>query len=72
MLLKLLWELELWNSECILSLTGLKVYSRQLLLLWDHSHVDILLVRGSDLLLLLLQELNLLLQGKLFHYPRSH
>jgi hypothetical protein len=32
-----------------------------------HAHVDILLVGGLDLLLLLLQELNLLLDCKLFH-----
>jgi hypothetical protein len=32
-----------------------------------HAHVDILLMGGLDLLLLLLQELNLLLDCKLFH-----
>lgn len=32
-----------------------------------HAHVDILLLGGLDLLLLLLQELDLLLDGKLFH-----
>lgn len=37
------------------------------LLLRDHSHIDILLMCSSDLLLLLLEELDLLLQSKLFH-----
>lgn len=32
-----------------------------------HSHVDILLLRSLDLLLLLLQQFNLLLDGKLLH-----
>ena len=39
----------------------------QLLLLWNHAHVDILLVRSSDLLLLLLEHLNLLGESKLLH-----
>lgn len=38
------------------------------MLLWDHSHVHILLVSYSNLLLLLLEELDLLLQCELFHY----
>lgn len=33
----------------------------------DHAHVDVLLVRRLDLLLLLLQQLNLLLDRQLFH-----
>jgi membrane protein required for beta-lactamase induction len=32
-----------------------------------HPHVDILLMRSLNLLLLLLQQLNLLLNGKLLH-----
>jgi hypothetical protein len=32
-----------------------------------HPHVDILLMSSLDLLLLLLQQLNLLLDGELFH-----
>ena len=39
----------------------------QLLLLWDHAHVDVLLVGGGDLLLLLLQHLYLLGEGELLH-----
>ena len=38
-----------------------------MLLLWYHAHVDILLVRGGDLLLLLLQHLDLLCKSKLLH-----
>ncbi len=34
----------------------------------QHAHIDILLVGCLDLLLLLLQELDLLLDGKLLHY----
>lgn len=40
---------------------------RQLLLLGDHAHVDILLVSGGDLLLLLLEHFDLLGEGELFH-----
>ena len=39
----------------------------QLLLLWNHAHVDVLLMSGSNLLLLLLKHFNLLLKSKLFH-----
>lgn len=35
-----------------------------------HAHVNILLVRGSDLLLLLLKKFDLLLKSKLFHHER--
>lgn len=48
-----------------------KVDIGQLLLLWDHPHIHILLVRSSYLLLLLLKKLDLLLQSKLFHYKRA-
>jgi len=33
----------------------------------NHSHINILLVCGLDLLLLLLKQFNLLLNSKLFH-----
>jgi hypothetical protein len=39
----------------------------QLLLLRNHAHVDVLLVRRRNLLLLMLQNLNLLCDVKLFH-----
>lgn len=45
----------------------LLVLSRELLLLRDHAHVDILLVGSGDLLLLLLQHFNLLGESKLLH-----
>lgn len=48
-----------------------KVDIGQLLLLWDHPHVHILLVCSSYLLLLLLKKLDLLLQSKLFHCEKS-
>lgn len=35
-----------------------------------HAHIYILLMGRLDLLLLLLQELNLLLDGQLFHYQK--
>lgn len=35
----------------------------QLLLLWNHAHVDVLLMGRGDLLLLLLEHLNLLCQS---------
>lgn len=37
----------------------------------NHSHIDILLVSGLNLLLLLLQKLNLLLDSQLFHCEES-
>jgi hypothetical protein len=36
----------------------------------DHAHINILLVCSLDLLLLLLQKLDLLLNGKLLHYSK--
>jgi len=39
----------------------------QLLLLWYHAHVDILLVCGGNLLLLLLEHFDLLSERELFH-----
>jgi hypothetical protein len=38
----------------------------------QEPHVYILLMGCGDLLLLLLQQLNLLLNGQLFHYPQKH
>lgn len=40
----------------------------QLLLRWDDAHIDVLLMGGSDLLLLLLQEFNLLRKCELLDY----
>lgn len=37
----------------------------------EHSHVHILLVSSLDLLLLLLEQFNLLLDGKLLHYRKA-
>lgn len=45
----------------------LLVLCRKLLLLWDHAHVNILLVSCGDLLLLCLQHLDLLSERKLLH-----
>ena len=39
----------------------------ELLLRLDHAHVDILLVRRGNLLLLLLEDLDLLCNGELLH-----
>lgn len=39
-----------------------------MLLRLNHAQIDVLLVCSRDLLLLLLQELDLLLYSKLFHY----
>lgn len=46
----------------------LLVLRGKLLLLWDHTHVYILLVSCGDLLLLCLQHLNLLSERKLLHW----
>lgn len=68
LLLNLLGKLELrHSSHGALALVSRKVDGWQLLLLWDHAHVDVLLVGSGNLLLLLLQELDLLLQSQLFH-----
>lgn len=48
----------------------LEVGTGKVLLWLNHAHVNILLVRGSDLLLLLLEDLDLLGNGELFHYTR--
>lgn len=51
-------HLALWHLE-VLHLT-----------LWQHSHADILLMCGSKLVLLCLQNFNLLGKGELFHHKR--
>ena len=57
-----------WRDIEVLHLTlQLLELVGQLLLLWDHAHVDILLVGCGDLLLLRLQHFDLLCEGKLFH-----
>ena len=70
-LLLLLWELEGGrvgrNVEILHLALQLLELIRELLLLRYHSHVDILLVCGSDLLLLLLQHLYLLSKSELLH-----
>jgi hypothetical protein len=48
----------------------LLILCRKLLLLRDHTHVDILLVSCGNLLLLCLQHLNLLSERKLLHCER--
>ena len=68
----LLRELEvvyLWRHIGHLSL-HLKVGTRKVLLRLYHAHVNILLVCCSDLLLLLLKDLDLLGNGEMFHYTR--
>jgi hypothetical protein len=78
--LHLLWELKgvgIWGHAshrdlALIDLLAGIVDSRlHWLLLRYHPHVHILLVGSSDLLLLLLEQLNLLLQSKLFHCGRS-
>jgi hypothetical protein len=44
----------------------LEVGAGKMLLWWYHAHGNVLLVRGSDLLLLLLEDLDLLREGELF------
>jgi hypothetical protein len=48
------------DAEVLHLCLELLVLSRQLLLLRDHAHANILLVRSGDLLLLLLKSFNLL------------
>ena len=60
-----LGELEVVGSD-----TGhlaLHLEVAELLLRLDHAHIDVLLVGCSNLLLLLLEDLNLLCNSKLFH-----
>lgn len=71
LLYRLLLELKLvhiWRNVHVLHLAlKLLVLGGQLLLLWDHAHVNILLMSGCDLLLLLLQHFDLLSKRKLLH-----
>ena len=65
----LLWELILVGVRGNIGHLTLHLeVGRQVLLRLDHAHVHVLLVSGSDLLLLLLQDLNLLSNGELFHH----
>ena len=51
-----------------LGLNGVVLSTWSQMLGWgDHAHVDILLVGSLNLLLLLLKQLDLLLDGQLFH-----
>ena len=59
----------MWRHIGHLSL-HLKVGTGKVLLWLNHAHVDILLVCCSDLLLLLLEDLDLLGNGELFHCER--
>jgi hypothetical protein len=70
LLLSLLGELEcvdLWGNAAHGGTRLEGLHLAQLLRL-QQAHVNILLVRGSNLLLLLLEQLNLLLNGQLFHH----
>lgn len=67
-LLSLLGELEGIRLLHVLHLAlHLELLAGKVLLRRDHAHVDILLMRSGNLLLLLLQGLNLLGDSKLFH-----
>jgi hypothetical protein len=69
------WDGEVWLSHLLRELEvarclrhlALHLEVTQMLLRLDHAHVNILLVCCSDLLLLLLQNLDLLCDGELFH-----
>jgi len=67
LLLKLLWELEGVRMRRHIRKLALHGKVWHLLLRRHHAHVDILLVLSGDLLLLLLQQLDLLGEGKLLH-----
>jgi hypothetical protein len=70
LLRKLLWELEgsLWRHATHGRLQRIECSARtERLSRRYHAHVDVLLVRRLDLLLLLLQQFDLLLDSKLFH-----
>lgn len=74
--LRLLWELEGRRIRSYVEILHLALQLLELigelLLLRDHTHVNILLVCGSDLLLLLLEHFDLLCQSQLFHHQRRH
>jgi hypothetical protein len=46
----------------------LEIRPRQVLLGLYHAHINVLLMRRSNLLLLLLEDFDLLCDSKLFHY----
>jgi hypothetical protein len=70
LLLSLLGELERVDLRRNTAHGGTRLEGRHLaqLLGLQQAHVHVLLVCGSNLLLLLLEQLNLLLNGQLFHY----
>jgi hypothetical protein len=74
LLLPALWELEcihlLWGDTAHGG-TGLKRGHLAQLLGLQQPHVNVLLVCRSNLLLLLLEQLDLLLDGQLFHHQRG-
>ncbi len=64
LLLHLVGKLEVWLH---LLLYGVAAAGCEVLGWRDHAHIDILLVRSLDLLLLLLKQFDLLLNRQLFH-----
>lgn len=66
-LLHLLGELVVVDLGRDIGHLALHLEVAELLLRLDHTHVNILLVRGGNLLLLLLEDLDLLCDGELFH-----
>jgi hypothetical protein len=74
LLLSTLWELEsidlLWGNTAHVG-TGLERGHLAQLLGLQKPHVDVLLMCRSNLLLLLLEQLNLLLNSQLFHHQRG-
>ena len=67
-LLHLLGELVVVDLGRDIGHLALHLEVAELLLRLDHAHVDILLVRRGNLLLLLLEDFDLLCNGELFHY----
>jgi hypothetical protein len=67
-LLHLLGELVVVDLGRDIGNLALHLEVAELLLRLDHAHVNILLVRRGDLLLLLLEDLDLLCDGELFHW----
>jgi hypothetical protein len=67
-LLHLLGELVVVDLGRDIGDLALHLEVAELLLRLDHAHVNILLVRRGDLLLLLLEDLDLLCDGELFHW----
>lgn len=67
-----LWKLIVgvvgWHSSKTRLALDRRVASHTLQRLLDHAHIHILLMGGSNVLLLLLKEFDLLLKSKLFHH----